>query len=344
MKFRFIALMLIAAIKAEVVFGQNNIDQFIGTVTDQVIIPSLEASFEAAEHFDQSTKKLCDDPNSNNILETQSRWANAMKHWSSVRLFNFGPMIEDNVDLKIHYLPIRKNQIKANLNNNLTSAEKLPVSARGLATIEYLLFDREKSQQEIADEFLNRPERCNYLLVLSQQLVKDNEKILSEWSISFAELFKGKDGKITQAEALEKIFRSIISYFEATIKNRLSRPAGINTEQPLPYKSESWRSGASTDSMLAGIEKFEQLLYIEQGLSDFLEKNDQLMLAKALNRQTENLKKSIIEIKPDLFTAVTESPEKVKVAYTDYLKLTDTFKQSAKALNIQIGFNDQDGD
>ena len=344
MKVRIFILLIVTVFKIEFALALNNVEQFIASVTSLVIIPDLEESVEAARTLNESSKNFCHDPNSNGILETQSDWANAMQHWSGARLFKFGPLIEDNIDLKIHYLPIRKNQIKANLKTDLDSGEQLPVSARGLATIEYLLFDREKTSQDITDEFANAPKRCNYLVVLSRQLVNDNERILSDWSNSFAVEFNSKGEKITQPEALEQLFRSMISYFEATIKNRLGRPAGIKAEQPLPYKSESWRSGTSVDNMMAGIYTFGQLLQIDQGLEDFLKQNDQATLAEMLVFTTQDLRHSLSNVKPDLFTAVSEAPQAVKQTYDYYLQLTDTLKQAAKALNIQIGFNDQDGD
>ncbi len=344
MKIRFIALALIAVLNTEMVLAQNNISQFIESVTNQVIIPSLEKSFEAAQALNESSKNLCQEPNYYRILESHWVWASAMQSFSSARLFKFGPMIEDNIDLKIHYIPIRKKQVKANLKKNLDSGAQLPVSARGLATIEYLLFDHEKTVLTNAREFRNTPERCHYLIVLSQQLVNDNQKILSDWNKNFAAEFSSEDGRITHTEALEQLFRSMISYFETTIKNRLGRPAGVKAEQPSPYKSESWRSRTSVDNMKAGISTFEQFLQIDHGLEDFLKRHDQTALAEELALTTQDLKHALSNIKPSLFIAVTESPQTVKQTYDYYLQLTDRLKQAAKALNIQIGFNDQDGD
>ncbi len=344
MKAKIFALTLIAVINTEIARAQNPVGEFITSVTDQLIIPSLEDSFAAAKTLNASSETFCDDPNSTTILQVQSDWANAMQRWSSARLFKFGPMIGDNTDLKIHYLPIRKNQIKANLKTDLSSDVHLPVSARGLAAIEYLLFDNRTTSEEMIKLFAEHTQRCAYLMLLGQQLVSDNEKILSDWNSFFAAQFNGKDGKITQAEALGQLFRSMISYFEAVIKNQLGRPAGINAEQSSPYKSEAWRSGTSIDNMIAGVYTFGQLLDIKTGLVDLLENNNQSPVSDKLSKVTAELKKSLRNIESDLFIAVDESPQLVRAAYDNYVELTHLLKQAAKALNIQIGFNDQDGD
>lgn len=344
-----LALALLWILTIPVSIAQTPAQDFINSSTDNLIIPALKTAASDALTLQQQSQEFCKKPDTANLTELQQKWKKAMHSWSALGLFRFGPMIDNNIDLKIHYLPIRKTQIKANVLTLPEVSNQLPVSARGLASLEYLVFDPERTISEITSIFDHSQNQCRYLEMLTDQLHLDLQHLLKAWRHKFAPMFKGADQGITTHEALSQIITSTIRYFEYSIKNRLSRPAGIHQSNPQPYKVESWRSGESINNLLAGINSFEALLAANTadntGLASLLSQKGQAALAETLRQQTTKLKASLMAIEPSLFVAVTQSIQPIESVIHNYQQLTEDIKTDvATLLDIQIGFNDDDGD
>ena len=344
LSFQLIKYSLIVLMTIHIQHVQAQTDKFLKVVTNQVIIPGFEQTLKDVRELNSHAIDFCKAPDVNRLTKLQQRWRVAMNSWAGVTLFKFGPMIDDNMDLKIHYFPIRKNQIKQFSISDNTMGETLPVSARGLASVEYLIFSKESDDIQLLTTFIDNSNLCHYLQIMTAQLVLDNQVILQGWKNHYAMQFNGQNETITQQEALSLLIGSIIRQLEATIKNRLGRPGGINLKQPLPYKSESWRSGESINNMIASVTQFEKLLRVNDGLVDFLKLNGNDKLAEDLIQQSKQLKDALKAIKPNLFTAVNNTHDSVLDSYRQYLMLTESVKHAASSLNIQIGFNDEDGD
>jgi len=319
------------------------------SITDQVILPVFTQALNTANDFDDSVRAFCNQPSIDTLASMQNHWKAAMQAWSASTVFRFGPMIEDNIDLKISYQPIRKIQIRENIQSLPNDMASVSVSARGLASVEYLVFDRDSTREELLARFLEQPARCAYLALMAHQLVTDFQTLTGAWmdTDSFYSQFTGQAARpsITRPEALGELVGSINHFLASSLRNKLGRPAGLPDTVSSPYKAESWRSGNSIENLKAGLSTLGKTISVDRGLADLLAASGHQQLARELQDYLELVLLKLDNIQQDLFTAVNDSPGMVEDAYQALKALEKLFEhQINEALDVQIGFSDQDGD
>jgi len=322
----------------------------------QTIVPLYQQFYEHTALLNNNISSFCLTPNQQYFNQVRNSWAQTVSAWLRADALLFGPAIEEQLDFFIYFYPAKKRIINKLLNGQETITAELVAQAgvggQGLATMEYLLFERNLSSEEILQNYQgqNGKQRCQYLGATAFLLQQHAKTIYDAWrpeqgnyaeAISRAGLDSLIYTEIQQpwAELINKIFQSA----EKISSNRLALALGKKTEsQPKPYKLEAWRSGHTLANIQASLQGLRRLF--DGGLLDWLKQNGHQITAENLTHTMADFDQEKL-LHTDLFHLLQTNPDAIDPFYKKSKVLTRIIKHDfAKAMGVQLGFNDNDGD
>ena len=96
-------------------------------------------------------------PNQVNLEELRKQWLETVLTWKRCELYNQGPVEQSFIHNSIDKWPINATTIETSISSENTIDNSYITSrgsnAKGLAAIEYLIFDQNKNTNEIIDAF-----------------------------------------------------------------------------------------------------------------------------------------------------------------------------------------------
>lgn len=330
-------------------------------ISQQAILPMYKQADEQATALHRQVIAFCNNTDLANLTATRKQWADAINAWQVTEVALFGPALSQQRDLHIYFRPVKKRVIKKLLTqDNDISMDNLAfagVGAQGFATLEYLLFDRDKTDDDILKQFLGNDSRyCQHLLASSTMLQRDISSIYREWQGSYADaLAKPGHGEnpvfANSTQALEMALGKLDQSAEAVInklRNPLAKAAQLSGKDAArdntnAYKLEAWRSGHSLANIRANIQGIELVLK-QGGILDWLRQHNEAELAKQLEQQLIAIRD--IEFSgTDLFAQIeAKDLTAADALFDETLALSKLIHDTAPKLGVQLGFNDSDGD
>ena len=327
----------------------------------QAILPMYKTADEQASELQREVIAFCNQTTMSNLQATRQQWSAAISDWQATEVALFGPALSQQRDLHIYFRPVKKRVIKKLLTQDtaisMENLEFAGVGAQGFATLEYLLFDREKTDEEILAQFTGSDNRyCQHLLATSTLLQRDISSIYHEWQSTYADALAnpGQGAEpifANDTQALEMALGKLDQSAEAVInklRNPLAKAAHLAgkddaRENTNAYKLEAWRSGHSLANLQANIRGIEITLK-QGGILDWLKQHDAVELAEQLEQKLV----TISEIKfpsSDLFAQIEDKQlEAADVLFDETVALSKLIHETAPKLGVQLGFNDSDGD
>ena len=338
-----------------------NYQPLLERISKQAILPLYKAVDQETSALQRQVISFCNQPNLANLQATRQHWSQALSAWEASEVALFGPALSKQRDLHIYFRPIKKRVIKKLLNQDMPismdNLEFAGVGAQGFATLEYLMFNRDKTDEEILKQFTGNNNRyCQHLLATSTLLQRDISKIYHEWQNTYADaIANAGDGEnpifANNEQALEMTLGKLDQLAEAVI-NKLRNPLAKNAqlagkddqrENTNAYKLEAWRSGHTLKNIQANIQGIEQVLK-QGGILYWLKQHGEAGLAKQLEDQLV----AISDIKfpsTDLFAQIENKDLKASdTLFDEVLTLSKLIHSTAPKLGVQLGFNDSDGD
>lgn len=330
------------------------------SVVNNAILPLYESLDTQAQNLVKTSQAFCEEPTLAGLNDTRVNWAEVLSGWEQSSSLLFGPAVENEIDFTIYFRPVKKAVIKGVLvsegNIDLAAIEKAGVGGQGLATLEYLLFDRELSdEQQLAAFVASEQRRCDYLVSASTLLAKNLHTINQGWAIgggNYSEaLWTAGEGSAYFTEAyqpVELLVNRLYQSVQAVEIKKLGVPLGLRGSRSgkpraYPYKLEAWRSGYSLANINSSLQGLQSLL-VDGGILEWLKNNKQAELAEQLDQQLKTLL-AIKWLSDDLFKILESKPEAVKPFYEQVMALSATVRKGlAPALGVQLGFNQNDGD
>ncbi len=333
---------------------------FLVTVTEQAILPVYRQLDDNAARLAATAKQFCTKPEAAGLEKTRADWAATLSSWEQSALYLFGPAVEDEIDFTIYFRPVKKAVIKGLLSaDTVVTQERVDqsgVGGQGLATLEYLLFDREQEDKQLLAAFSDTDgQRCNYLVAASGLLAKNLHTIADSWNRkdnSYAEAVvtagAGSAYFTTAYQPIELLVNRLYQVVQAVEIKQLGVPLGLRgsrsgAPKAHPHKLEAWRSGyslANINNSLVGVQR----VLVDGGILSWLKDNGHQELAAQLEQQLRQLLAAEWSSE-DLFQLLQEKPQSVKPFYKQVQQLSATVREGlAPALGVQLGFNDNDGD
>ena len=338
---------------------------------NEVILPIHHDFAEQSEKFNQQAINFCASPSNPALFSPlQQQWKTTMDSWQRVKVFNFGPIEEQNLAWRVQFWPDNKNLVKQKTLNllksdkpiNVALLEESTVVIQGLSASEYLLFDRQKVTPATASvqTLFNQPmgeRRCDMLMAVTQNSANIATRLDSLWATdtdqpSYASVMRGNDpfnlSYPTANVAIATIVESMINSLDAMKNDQLAKPLGFTSKnkQPRPYLVQAWRSQTSLALVGDNLQVIDKIL--STGLLDYLAtKEGGKALAEQIRQQIQATQETQASINEPLFTALSDDAqrEKVVLLLQQSSQLLRLLKHDMlTVLKITLGFNSNDGD
>jgi len=339
----------------------NSVTSLIAQITNQAIVPMYAKADQQASKLQQVTQTFCQSPSHTGLQTVKRTWSAALSAWQSSEVALFGPGLVQQRDLHIYFRPVKKRVVKKLLAQapaiETSHIEFAGVGAQGFAALEYLLFDRQVDEKQHLEKFAAPDSKyCQHLVATSKLLQRDLAQINQDWQQHFATAIKTAGTKNNtqfpeQQQVLELMLGKLDQLAESIpnkLRQALAKNAQLAGKDPQraklnPYKLEAWRSGHTLANIRANLKGIQQLLE-QGGLLAWLEQHKHPALAQQLKAQLKTLNE-LSFTSQDLFEQLRQQQvSSADQLYSESLKLSQSIKQMAPALGVQLGFNDSDGD
>lgn len=323
-------------------------------IAKQVIMPTYSRWVEADRQLAVSALAYCEGKAS---LETaRADYLHAQKAWAELQPLLIGPLAEGNRAWQVQFWPDKKNlvgrQVEALVSGDAPvdaeTVAKSSVVVRGLSAYEYILFD---SKPDAANPE-QKARYCPLLVAIANYQKTMAEDILKSWNSTdgmLAQMTKFPNQRYADShEAIADLLRAQVTALD-TLKKKLGTPMGrMSKGIPQPLQAEAWRSQSSLKSIAASLAA-AQAVWVgvdNQGLRGLLGK-DQKALADKIDAAYADATKKLEGNQRTLDELLQDDAGRQQLnAIYDSLNVVHRLHEGelAKALNIQLGFNANDGD
>ncbi|GDY24733.1 iron-regulated protein A [Agarivorans sp. Toyoura001] len=289
---------------------------------EQISIAKASANLlEQAHSYQQQVERYCAEPSVQGLLNTQQMWKQNYLAYLPLQSSALGPLVDLKLNWAISYWPDKKDttgrKVKAALSN---APAPLSDTHSNLRVHEYLLF-----------EAISDHQRCSLL-----------PGTISRYVSAIEQVHGGLQSSELAALEIAQLRSDVLNSYrlQTSVMLRKYRAMYSAKHQRLrPYQGEAWRADISAQ-LLA-----EQLVLLhnryEQDLALYLSSVD-AKLAKQVSGQFNDLVPLMPSQEPSGDNA---SLEAWQLAEPKLAKLDSLFaNQIPQALEIELGFNNNDGD
>ncbi|WP_437883515.1 imelysin family protein [Pseudomonas sp. LRF_L74] len=323
-------------------------------IAKQVILPTYSRWVKADKQLAASALAYCS--GKEDLAKARADFHVAQKAWAELQPLMVGPIAEGNRAWQVQFWPDKKDLVgrqvqqlvKSKPDIDAEGLAKSSVVVQGLSAYEYILFD---SKVDLANAE-EKARYCPLLEAIAQHQQKLAEEILANWN--------NKDGMLDQLsafpnaryadshEAISDLLRVQVTALD-TLKKKLGAPIGRQSKgTPQPFQADSWRSDASLSNIGASLASSENIWngVDQKGLRALLGSGDK-ELAQRIDAAYADARRQYEALKPPL-SDLLKTPEGLKQlnAFYDSLDVVHRLHQLdlARVLNVQLGFNANDGD
>ncbi|MBL4769259.1 MAG: imelysin family protein [Rhodobacteraceae bacterium] len=275
--------------------------------------------------------------------ELRAVWHQAFDAWIAVSHLRFGPSEINDRAFALAFWPDTRGFTPRRLQtliedqdaivNSLMEFDKVSIAARGFYALEFLLYDPRISALG------NVAYRCSLVQVVAADIAANADAILTDWTNSYAAKLRTVSGIYrTQDEALQELFKALITGLQFTSDTRLGRPMG-SLEHPRPNRAEAWRSGRSVHNVVVSLTALRELALLLSGPTPELSQRFVIAFDKSL--------KKIGQLNDPVFANVVTTHGRFRVealqqSVTDIRALA--VSHLGPTLGVAAGFNALDGD
>lgn len=331
----------------------------------QVIVPTLAEFVEHSQTLVGSMESLCAQPTNDHLDVAQQAWKNAYEPWVRSEAFAFGPAAQLGVKNRINFWPTRVDTLEATLagidNPDTNTIEQVGASAKGLSSLEYLLFDDEFNDSTVLAKLAEPTtgaNRCAYAYALAQNLEQQASALHQEWVRmpdgflhEFVSAGQGTGTYPRTQDAIDILVNTIVAHLTFVVMNKLEKPmdAAANGENGNESLESRFSDGALADLRanllgVAAIYRGHSSSSNPVGLSTLVRAADP-DLDERIQAQIDLSLTSIEKFSLPLRLALVEDPARVESLHRTIDDLRRLFKlEVVSALSVTLTLTDNDGD
>jgi predicted lipoprotein len=289
----------------------------------------------------------------------QLAWENAYINWQYANAYNFGPAGEEGLTKglieEIGTFPVGVAKVENAMNTETYNFKDFNRDARGLLTIEYLLFDLQDNNQVVVDAFQSQS-RKKYLTDLIHDTKTRVDAVVEAWSTNYVNSFTTNNGTDV-GSSTSLVYNEFIKSFESIKNFKVGLPLGKRPGQIQiePSKTEAYYSGSSVKMMKTHMQAVVDLWHGRKqdgtdgiGFKEYLEAVEGgTTLVASTEAQLEAIVKALQSIpdKPRFSEQLQSNATAIDVLHTELQKNTRYFKSDMSSLlGIAITFSSGDGD
>lgn len=325
----------------------------------KVIGPLYGAFAAKTDALKTKVDALCTQHSEAALEEARDAFAETVKRWSWVEIFQFGPVNQENRYERLFFWPDRKGrglrQVQRALmqkDETVTSRGTLAqksVALQGLPALEYLIYGKGADVLAGTDEI--GAFRCRFASAVAANIAAIAEEVERAWGKDepFTKMFlaPGPNDPLYRSpkDATLELFKTFSGGIERVRDLKLGRPLGESPIRARPRLAAFWLSDLAFPNM-AGNLKGVRALFIDGGFEALVAAQSpgvEKSVLFDLDRVTEGLE---AEQEP-IAEAVIEPEQREKLeAYRVGLKSArDTASELiAEGAGLSFGFNALDGD
>jgi hypothetical protein len=334
--------------------GQNIEDSFnrkemLQEVAQQLIKPAFTLLKSKTDSLVSVTQTFTQNSTSDNLVKLQQLWERSYLAYLSACAYNFGQAGEEGTRKalveEVATFPVSTTKIESAITNNNANFNDFNRDARGLLTLEYLIFDLSGNQTTILNNFQST-NRKTFLTNLVANIKIRVDAVVSGWEGNYLQEFINNDGT-SAGSSTSLLYNEFVKSFEALKNFKVALPLGkrAGQTQTEPTKVEAYYSGTSIKMLKAHFATLEAiwrkfipyLQSVEGGNGLIASTEAQLTLTKnALNTAPETL---------PFATQIQNAPTSFDTLHTELQKMTRFFKSDmSSVLGIAITYSSGDGD
>jgi len=296
--------------------------------------------------FAQATAVLNDAAGDCSADALRPAWNDAFDAWMGVSHLRFGPVEQDGRSVIMAFWPDERGVTPRALAALIADAgpiietpagtAQISVAARGLFALEYLLYDPQFAGADSGTSAYG----CALVQALTLDLATVAAEVDDEWRETYAATLRtaGDEGNATylsDREATQALFTSLLTGLEFTADQRLGRPMGT-FDRPRPMRAETWRSERSQRNVVLSLRALSDLA---RHLSD-----GSAPLAEAALLRAVGLAEALDD---PAFAGVVDPSGRLKVEVVQQAVRAArdaALAEIAPSLGVSAGFNSADGD
>ncbi|MCF4996036.1 imelysin [Pseudomonas syringae] len=323
-------------------------------IAKSVILPTYSRWVEADKQLAVSALAYCQ---GKETLETaRADFLHAQKAWAELQPLLIGPLAEGNRAWQVQFWPDKKNLVGRQVEQLVVAQPQIDAAAltkssvvvQGLSAYEYILFD---AKPDVANDE-QKAKYCPLLIAIGERQKQLAEEILAGWNNTdgmLAQMSKFPNQRYADShEAIADLLRVQVTALD-TLKKKLGTPMGRQSKGvPQPFQADAWRSQSSMTALRASLAAAKTVWegVDNKGLRGLLPSEQKPLADKIDAAYAASLK---------LFDSTQRSLGEMLDDDAGRQQLNDIYDslnvvhrlhegELAKALNIQLGFNANDGD
>jgi uncharacterized protein len=299
-----------------------------------------------------------------NLETLQTAFLTTYAVWQSCEIYDKTPPADAVMALEnTNYYPCRNDSIEAYISRNDNSVVSLSnkvKSDKGLAAVEYLLFSRTLTLQQILERFTTNPNAASYktyLTSLVSNITNIQTDIIYSWA-AYREIFINSLGTDASG-SFSLMVNSIAQRTDDFKRMQTGIPAGylgnVATVNILPAAVQAYYSNNSTNYMLLTLNNMKDVLNGKgttdgKGLIDYIRTLNVTStfggnLADDILAQIDICITKVNDCAPDYSSTVVSNKPKADALFLESKKLLVLIKVDVpSALGVSITYTDSDGD
>jgi predicted lipoprotein len=337
---------------------------YLENLADNVILPGYQGMVQRSDNLVNTANAFCaiSQPSNDDLATYQQSWREFNQQWQTIQFVRIGPITEENREFRIQFFPDNNDAVSRGVSNLLLEQQVVTaelvamqnVGGQGIPALELLLFSAEQNTSILSA--LDREKRCEVSLAIANNLRNISNELNNAWQASgddFRQSFVDGTGIFTSVrDAVEEITTNWIQQLEIVKDEKILFPLG--TQAPgIPDIVEHVLSDESLNSINTNLRAFSDIYTAGagQGFDDIL---IMLLQQDAISQQVTdaiNANVTTIDTIQQQFSSFPEAlnNEEGRTALNNLIEnirvLRDALSTGfVQALDINIGFNSNDGD
>jgi predicted lipoprotein len=297
-----------------------------------------------------------------NLTACQNQWKVTALAWQNVAMLEFGPAEGMSLKSQTNIFPVDTALIKSHITSNSYDLQ-LPSNfdAKGLQSLDYLLFLPSMTEAEIVAYYTSTPNAKIYLNSVTAELKTNAETVYNTWNSAYKTTFINNIESNAIGTSVSDMMNALSLHFEAFVrKGKIGVPLGIFngiSQQTMPGHVEGLYSGYSVDLALQSIKAIKDYINGKtfssttngEGLSNYLDfvkaQNNSQNLSVVIDDKLEIITTNLNALSTTVNDAINSNNAAVHTVYQSMQQLVPLIKVEMNSnLGVLISYQDSDGD
>lgn len=231
--------------------GAFNRTAMLQHYADSLIRPDFDSLNRAAQQLSILLDALTAQPDVQRLSAARSQWHETYRLWLTASVWMFGPAESSLGSLRelTGTFPVNESRIEQFIQVSDTSFQNFERDTRGLFALDYLLFNRANSDNQIIAG-LASPGRAAYLRALGKHFQTQVANVNQRW-IAYRNDFLASAGT-DAGSSITQMYNAFLMSYEFSKNFRLGLPMGLRPgqQQPEPEKVEALHSRAGKTGII----------------------------------------------------------------------------------------------